>query len=1199
MKYLRLVFLLLVFLQLATAQELHRTGGLFSDPRLNPEVTQVFSIPLRTRASLLSAVDLSSQMPPVGNQGSQGSCVAWAFGYYHKTHTEWREKGWDVNLPQNQFSPAFIYNQINGGVDGGSYFNDAMKAILDNGDANMNLMPYNQSDFTTWPSDTAYSYATRYRGANGYWIDCSTDPGLNLIKAQLNNGFTVVLAIYVWSNLDYIDSYQNTYCVADQNGSNRGGHGVTIVGYDDNRVTHDGIGAFKLVNSWGTAWGDSGYFWMSYQAVKSSSLSQRVAYYVTDRIGYNPTLKARVKITHAARTRISIHFGFGPTSSPRASEDFFNWIMPTTTNQSFPSNNMVFDLTDNIASLGPDSMIFLRCIDNTSDGIAGTIDFFSAELAGSYSRISSDPPVVIQDYNVYAYAHVVDTVVNVTVQTSNYGAHLWIDGVDDGPSPYTTTWTAGSQHTICADSIYSPDPGPTLILSNWNDGTTTSCRVVAPTHDTIYTANYKPYFYLSVSYDTDYGLPPCHTSPPSGYYPKDSCLQIDASGCWYFHVQTYFDGWTGIGLGSYSGPNATSTICMSDNISETAIYYYCSYSFLPEDTVFVSSGGKGTVRVSSANGACGWWVDPFGASWVHYDSVDFLYGNADYAGDTVLTYTVDSNPDTTSREASSWFWFTSFPRTFSITQLGRLNCASPWTFTNTGMNHTILIDTNVHPTVNGDTLDPGDFIGVFYDSSSTLACAGYKIWTGSGAMSLAAFGNELTLPAKNGFANGEVFQWKIFRCQENKIYDASATYYVPDSTNHLTNTNTYATNGISRLFSLVGGTQSEPIAVRRGWSIISSYVNPQSAVLDSLFSPVKSDLIILKNGNGKMYIPSVPVNSIGPWNRTEGYQLKTDSSLTLSITGGRIVPELTPITLQSGWSIIPYLRQSEMRVDSALTSIGHNIIIVKDQDGNAYFPALPVNDIGNMEPGQGYQIKLTSLDTLLYPMNTFLFSKSVVERQPVIANSINPHYKTKLRTDNNATIVFPKRAIGGVLMNGDEVGVFDQKGTLVGSGLYQGDNFAVAAWGDDPTTPEKDGLKVGESYDVRFWYTRSSTEQTAKNIQWSEGTGTYDVNGINVVGKVEVEMADLPVPDRVELFQNYPNPFNPTTMIRFTVPKGMNARIRIYNVLGEMIAEVANQYFDTGYHEISFNSASYPSGVYYCRIEANGLSDVKKMVFIK
>lgn len=82
MKRFKILFLVLFLVQFVIAkEELHRTGLLYSDPRLNPELTQVFHIPLESGKSLLPAVDLSSQMPPVGDQGSQGSCVAWAMGY--------------------------------------------------------------------------------------------------------------------------------------------------------------------------------------------------------------------------------------------------------------------------------------------------------------------------------------------------------------------------------------------------------------------------------------------------------------------------------------------------------------------------------------------------------------------------------------------------------------------------------------------------------------------------------------------------------------------------------------------------------------------------------------------------------------------------------------------------------------------------------------------------------------------------------------------------------------------------------------------------------------------------------------------------------------------------------------------------------------------------------------------------------------
>ena len=405
MKRYVLVFVVIMFtISLGfAAEQLHPTGAIYRDAKLNPKLTQVTYIPLQGK-SLLTSVDLSSQMPPVGNQGSQGSCVAWAMAYNHKTHTEWVEHGWNVALTQNQFSPAFVYNLINGGGDYGSYFDDAMECLVDNGCANMALMPYTQSNCTNWPSETAFSYGTAFRGLGQYWIDASNDAGLNLIKTQLSNGFTVVLGINVYGNFDYISSYNNTYCASQRTGSNRGGHGVTIVGFDDSRSTADGLGAFKLVNSWGTGWGAAGYFWMSYVGVKDRYISHRQTYYVNDRIAYVPRLKVRTQLTHSARTSVDIQFGFGPTSSPRGTKDFFTFYMGTMANRPFPNNKMVFDMSDNISSLSSDSMMFERCIDYINDGLSGTINSFSAELVGGNSVTSTSTPVTIPNYNTAAYA---------------------------------------------------------------------------------------------------------------------------------------------------------------------------------------------------------------------------------------------------------------------------------------------------------------------------------------------------------------------------------------------------------------------------------------------------------------------------------------------------------------------------------------------------------------------------------------------------------------------------------------------------------------------------------------------------------------------------------------------------------------------------------------------------------------------------
>jgi Secretion system C-terminal sorting domain len=95
--------------------------------------------------------------------------------------------------------------------------------------------------------------------------------------------------------------------------------------------------------------------------------------------------------------------------------------------------------------------------------------------------------------------------------------------------------------------------------------------------------------------------------------------------------------------------------------------------------------------------------------------------------------------------------------------------------------------------------------------------------------------------------------------------------------------------------------------------------------------------------------------------------------------------------------------------------------------------------------------------------------------------------------------------------------------------------------------------------------------------------------------EVEVEI----VPDEYELSQNYPNPFNPTTTIRFSLPKAAMVSIKIYDILGRFVTEIANADYEAGFHKVVFDASSYPSGVYLYRIESINFNSIKKMLLIK
>lgn len=98
---------------------------------------------------------------------------------------------------------------------------------------------------------------------------------------------------------------------------------------------------------------------------------------------------------------------------------------------------------------------------------------------------------------------------------------------------------------------------------------------------------------------------------------------------------------------------------------------------------------------------------------------------------------------------------------------------------------------------------------------------------------------------------------------------------------------------------------------------------------------------------------------------------------------------------------------------------------------------------------------------------------------------------------------------------------------------------------------------------------------------------------------------DRVLPDIYSLSQNYPNPFNPSTVIRYGLRGISNVKIKIYNLLGQEVESLVNDFQGAGYHEVTWNASNKASGVYFYSFQANSVdgkekfSSVKKMILLK
>ena len=86
---------------------------------------------------------------------------------------------------------------------------------------------------------------------------------------------------------------------------------------------------------------------------------------------------------------------------------------------------------------------------------------------------------------------------------------------------------------------------------------------------------------------------------------------------------------------------------------------------------------------------------------------------------------------------------------------------------------------------------------------------------------------------------------------------------------------------------------------------------------------------------------------------------------------------------------------------------------------------------------------------------------------------------------------------------------------------------------------------------------------------------------------------------KFKLFQNYPNPFNPTTKIKWQSPVGSWQTLKIYDVLGNEVVTLVDEYKSSGNYEVEWNASSLSSGVYYYSLSSGEFSVTKKLLLIK
>ena len=217
--------------------------------------------------NLPASVDLTQYFPPIGDQGNYGTCVAWAVGYNFKTAVnaiDRNETGAALADPSKQGAPKYLFTSVPDAEKGanceGMLFEPALNVVQSKGLASMADVPYEQLGNCSqmladpsWDTPAASNKLASYRRIDG---------SISAIKQSLADKQPVIIGAKLGKSFQEWrgDGVLTTSGQFDPN-YRHGYHAMVIIGYDDTKGPN---GAFRVVNSWNTVWGDQGYVWIDY-----------------------------------------------------------------------------------------------------------------------------------------------------------------------------------------------------------------------------------------------------------------------------------------------------------------------------------------------------------------------------------------------------------------------------------------------------------------------------------------------------------------------------------------------------------------------------------------------------------------------------------------------------------------------------------------------------------------------------------------------------------------------------------------------------------------------------------------------------------------------------------------------------------------------------------------------------------------------
>ena len=154
-------------------------------------------------------------------------------------------------------------------------------------------------------------------------------------------------------------------------------------------------------------------------------------------------------------------------------------------------------------------------------------------------------------------------------------------------------------------------------------------------------------------------------------------------------------------------------------------------------------------------------------------------------------------------------------------------------------------------------------------------------------------------------------------------------------------------------------------------------------------------------------------------------------------------------------------------------------------------------------------------------------------------------------------------------------------------------NDKILEW---PAAITTDGTVLAGNTSVLYAF--NSESGGLANSVWPKVRNNMGNTGYTSV-TTSIEQISVKTPENFSLSEAYPNPFNPSTNITFTISKNDNVKISVYDIRGKQVENLLNENKSAGSYKLTWNASNFVSGIYFIKIQFNGLVQTRKCMLIK